>query len=149
MAREGPYLVNTWEPWLWDRAAASMEPYTVAWEYAARGRMLCYGGDSDDIEFARAMAGYARALGTRLRVPLRLAREGPPEVAEAHPDWIWSVIAGTMARNAADSGDWHLWDDDLDAIVSGYRPPVSRGDPSHPHGYWEAGDYDDVTVPPF
>lgn len=142
---EGPFpAVHQWPEPVWDGAAASMEPYRTAWEYAGRGGMLCYGGDADDIEFARAMAGYAGQLAGRLRVPLRLAAEGPPELSHAWPDWIWAVVAGAMARGAAADGDWHLRDDDLDAIISGYHPPVPRGDPSHPHGYWEAGDYDDV-----
>jgi hypothetical protein len=142
---EGPFLVNTWPEEFWDAAAATMAVYCTAWEYASAGRMLT-GDAGGDAEFTRAMARYAGELGTRAGIPLRLAREGPPELSEAWPDWIWGRVANAMGANAAEQGDWHLGSQDLDELLNGsaceiYRQPVPRGDPEHPHGYWEAGDY--------
>lgn len=142
---EGPFLVHTWVQETWDAAAASMAPVVTAWEFAAHGGMLT----GDDAEFVSVLHRGTRALAARLGVELRLAREGPPELSDAWPDWVWSVIAGVMAGNCAESGDWHLQDSDLDAAISGCRADGrDLDDPVHPHGYWEAGDYDDVTAYP-
>jgi hypothetical protein len=47
-----------------------------------------------------------------------------------------------MAERAAESGDWHLHDIDLDAIAAGHLPHGRYASQPPGHGYWEAGDYD-------
>lgn len=136
---EGPFWVNTWPEEFWDAATATMDDRCTAWQYASAGRMLT--GDSDDAEFLGCLDRYADELGVRCGLPRRPSPQGG-----TWPDWIWRRVTDAMADNAAEQGDWHLYDIDLDGLLHGsarevYAQPVPRGDPEHPHGYWEAGDY--------
>jgi hypothetical protein len=136
---EGPFLVNTWPEEFWDAAAATMDWRWTAWQYAAGARMLA--GDDSDAEFVSCLDRYGTELAVRCGLPRRPGPDG-----ETWPDWIWGRTADAMANRAAEYGDWLLYDIDLDELLHGsaceiYRQPVPRGDPEHPHGYWEAGDY--------
>jgi hypothetical protein len=136
---EGPFRVNTWPQEFWDAAAATMDDRCTAWQYASAGRMLV--GDGSDAEFTGCLDSYATELAVRAGLPRRCGLQG-----ETWPDWIWGRVANAMANNGAETGDWHLGSQDLDELLHGsarevYAQPVPRGDPEHPHGYWEAGDY--------
>jgi hypothetical protein len=136
---EGPFpAVNTWEPWIWDQAAASMAPLVTGWQYAEHARLLTGNGDAG---FTADLERNAIALAALAGVPLSWAH-APGGMRPVLPDWIWSVTADAMARQAARYGDTDLSGGGaLEAAASGhYRDDQDSREP---------GGYGDVTVPPF
>jgi hypothetical protein len=118
----------------WQRARQlSAEPRSTAWQYAARARVLT--GDHDDPDFVSAMDRYAACVARSYGVPQVLAAVGGGHQANAWPDAVWSAVVDAMAANAATCGDWHLYDDQLDGLDTGWRDAQGGEDVS-----WDGDD---------
>jgi hypothetical protein len=105
----------------------------TAWQYAFRGHLLT-GDYPSDSEFVGALDRYAWYVGHKRGMQAVLAAQGD-DPAPSWPEPVWRDVADTMAERGAESGDWHLYDIDLDAIAGGYlphrryasRPPTQNG----------------------
>ena len=131
---EGPYQVYLWPEHIWSAVADAMANYAAehggyghsgdpAWE-SADGDPQGYGdppsaANSRDPSCYRCNYDmhYCKGCGDTL----------------PHGTEVCAACANAWGGRGP-SASYRAWRDEG-------RVPVPRGDPEHPHGYWEAGDY--------
>jgi hypothetical protein len=135
-------------PWSWE---ARPDPVLIAWHYADQAHILTY--DSQDAEFVRELddaacyVGHRRGLAEQtIWIDFRPHR--------AWPESVWRDTSAAMAQRGAESGEYDLGEDELDAVADGlfpdpeYRPGGKPSPAQFMTGHGDDDDFWSYPAPP-
>jgi hypothetical protein len=108
--------------WSWE---ARPDPVLTAWQFADKARMLTGEGDAAfvaDLDDAACYVAARRGVSWQPHWDWDRPDPGACRAHNAWPESLWRDVSGAMAQRGAESGEYDLGEDELDAVADGLFP---------------------------